>query len=147
PQHDEYAIKQNSDQDPLNYVSVPLLNYEIVHTELAWADRSAPGSAANVFTVIDQAGQPSTIDLSQSPDPPAGPTFHYRSTVEVTLEVAAESEADAFAMLDEVFIEVTAGGQPVRRGLVALITRIPTDPRLLAHAPANSQGPDVSKAG
>ncbi|MEV6986744.1 hypothetical protein AB0M95_36560, partial [Sphaerisporangium sp. NPDC051017] len=31
PQHDEYAIKQNSDQDPLNYVSVPLLNYEIVH--------------------------------------------------------------------------------------------------------------------
>ncbi|MEV6986994.1 radical SAM protein, partial [Sphaerisporangium sp. NPDC051017] len=34
PQHDEYAIKQNSDQDPLNYVSVPLLNYEIVHTHI-----------------------------------------------------------------------------------------------------------------
>ncbi|MEV6987524.1 hypothetical protein AB0M95_40570 [Sphaerisporangium sp. NPDC051017] len=114
--------------------------------ELAWADRSAPGSAANVFTVIDQAGRHSTVDLSQSPYPPAGPTFRYRSTVEVTLEVAAESEADAFAVLDEVFIDVTAGGQPVRRGLVALITRLSTDPRPLSHPPSATQDRDAPRA-
>jgi hypothetical protein len=32
--------------------------------ELAWAARSALGSTANVFTVIDQAGQRTTVDLS-----------------------------------------------------------------------------------
>ncbi|MEU9891072.1 hypothetical protein AB0M95_36265 [Sphaerisporangium sp. NPDC051017] len=114
--------------------------------ELAWADRSAPGSAANVFTVIDQAGRHSTVDLSALPYPPAGPIFRYRSTVEVTLEVAAESDAEAFALLDEVFVEVAAGGEPVRRGLVALSTHISTDPRLLPHPPAAAQGRDAPKA-
>ncbi|MFG1879569.1 hypothetical protein ACGFIV_32525 [Sphaerisporangium sp. NPDC049003] len=114
--------------------------------ELAWADRSAPGSAANVFTVIDQAGRHSTVDLSQVPFPPPGPTFRYRSTVEVTLEVAAESDAEAFAVLDEVFVEVAAGGEPVRRGLVALSTRIATDPRLLPRPAAAAQGRDAPEA-
>ncbi|MCW2940167.1 MAG: hypothetical protein JWN00_3152 [Actinomycetia bacterium] len=104
--------------------------------ELAWRDRSAPGSIANVFTVVDPAaGVQVTVDLSEPPEPPRprpqGRVFEYASKVEVTLKVIADTEEAAFALLDEVFLEVTAGGEPVRTGLIGVSMQVDGDPELL----------------
>ncbi|WP_157407841.1 hypothetical protein [Actinomadura atramentaria] len=93
--------------------------------QAAWRNRSAPGSIANVFTVINTDTEAATLVDLHEPDAPPGertgpPVFGFALTMLVTGTVSAPSGEAARALVDGAAFEVTALGTAVCEGRIAV---------------------------